>query len=143
MVTINPYLSFNGYCEEAFNLYKSVFGGEFSHVERYKDMPSEKPIPETEKQKILHIALPISKEVILMGSDTSEVMGQISKRGNNFSLSVSTESEEETARIFNALAKDGTITMKLGKTFWGAFYGMLIDKFGIQWMVSYELGQKG
>ncbi len=139
MTTVNPYLSFNGNCEAAFNFYKSVFGGEFMYVGRYKDMPSsEHPIPASEKEKIMHISLPISKETMLFGADMSESMGGKITAGDNISLSVNTESEADAKRIFNALAAGGKITMPQEKTFWGSLFGMLIDKFGINWMVSFE-----
>ena len=145
MTTLNPYLTFNGNCEEAFNFYKSVFGGEFPYLGRFKDMPPQEgcgEIPESEMEKIMHVSLPISKECILMGSDSSEAFGQATVVGNNFSLAVNTDSNEETERIFNALAEGGQITMPLDKTFWGAYFGMLVDKFGVQWMVNNETEQK-
>ncbi len=140
MRSINPYLHFNGNAEEAFKFYKSVFGGEFTTFQRFKDVPSEVPSQESESDKIMHVALPISKESILMGSD---VPGSIPAVvfGNNFSISVQPSSEEETTKIFNALAAGGTVTMPLEKAFWGAYFGMCIDKFGINWMVNYELNQ--
>lgn len=141
MATINPYLTFNGNCEEAFNFYKSVFGGEFPYVGRFKDMPADPnhpPMPASEAEKIMHISLPISKETILMGSDSSEAYGKATVMGNNFSLSVNTDSEGEAKKIFDALSSGGKVTMPLEKTFWGALFGMLTDKFGIQWMVSFD-----
>lgn len=142
MATINPYLTFNGNCEEAFNFYKSVFGGDFPYVGKFKDMPSEHPVPESEKEKIMHISLPISKETILMGSDCSEAFGKVTQIGDNFSISINTETEEEANKIFNALSAAGKVTMPLNKTFWGAFFGMLTDKFGINWMVNYDYNKK-
>lgn len=141
MTTINPYLTFKGTCEEAFNLYKSVFGGEFPHVARFKDMPEnpECPVPESGMEKIMHISLPISKETVLMGSDTMEGFGPPIEAGNNFAISVNTDSVEEVDRIFNALAESGKVHMPLDKTFWGAYFGMLTDKFGIHWMVDCAL----
>ncbi len=139
MTTINCYLNFEGTCEAAFNFYKSVFGGEFMYVGRYKDMPSpEHPIPDAWKDKIMHMSLPISKEVVLMGSDMSEELGYKLTVGDNISLSVSTDKEDEAKRIFNGLAEGGTITMPLEKTFWAPLFGMLTDKFGINWLVSFE-----
>ena len=145
MASINPYLTFNGNCEEAFNFYKSVFGGEFPYVGRFKDMPDDPnhpPMPPSEAEKIMHISLPISKETILMGSDSSQAFGQATVMGNNFSISVNTESEEEARKLFNALASGGKVTMPLEKTFWGALFGMLTDKFGIQWMVNFDQSQE-
>lgn len=141
MTTINPYLTFNGNCLEAFNFYKSVFGGEFNYVGRFKDMPDnpQYPVPEEDKEKIMHISLPISKETILMGSDTSESFGKLSTPGSNFSLSVNSESVEVVTRIFNELSIKGTVKMPLNKTFWGAYFGMFTDQYGIHWMVNCEL----
>ena len=138
MASISPYLTFNGNCEDAFNFYKSVFGGNFPYVGKFKDMPSEQPIPESEKEKIMHISLPISKETTLMGSDSSEAFGHANIVGNNFSISINAESEEEAKKIFAGLSAGGKVTMPLEKTFWGALFGMFTDKFNIQWMVNYD-----
>lgn len=140
MASVNIYLTFNGNCEEAFNFYKSVFGGEFAFVGRFKDMPADPnhpPIPDSEKNKLMHISLPVSKETVLMGSDSSEAFGKVTV-GTNFSISVNTSSEEEARKIFNGLAAGGKVTMPLDKTFWAPLFGMLTDKFGIQWMMSLE-----
>ncbi len=144
MATVNVYLSFNGTCEAAFNFYKSVFGGEFNYMGRFKDMPSsDQPIPDSEKDKIMHVGLPISKETMLMGCDMSEtMMGQKLVAGNNFSICITTYSEEESHRIFNALSAGGTVTMPLEKTFWSPLFGMLTDKFGISWLVDGDLKQE-
>ena len=141
MTTINPYLTFNGTCEEAFNFYKSVFGGEFPYVGKFKDMPEnpEYPVLESEKDKIMHISLPISTETVLMGSDSSEAFGHATVQGNNFSISINTDSVEEVTRIYNELSAGGIIKQPLNKTFWGAYFGMFTDKFGIHWMVNCEL----
>jgi PhnB protein len=141
MTTINPYLTFNGNCEEAFKFYQSVFGGAFPFMGRFKDMPDNPdfPIPEAEKEKIMHVSLPISKETTLMGSDSSEAFGHVTAMGNNFSISINTDSQEEATRLFNELSAGGKINMPLNKTFWGAYFGMFTDKFGIHWMVNYEL----
>ncbi len=141
MATINPYLTFDGNCEEAFNFYKSIFGGEFPYIGRYKDMPSEHPIPDSEKEKIMHVSLPISKETILMGSDSSGSFGHNTVAGNNFSLSVNTDTEEEAKSVFEKLSAGGKVTMPLEKTFWNALFGMFTDKFGINWMVNYDYNQ--
>ena len=145
MTTINPYLTFNGTCEDAFNFYKSVFGGEFAYIGRFKDMPempNYPPVSENEKEKIMHISLPISKETVLMGSDSSEAFGDAAVSGNNFSLSINCKTKEEVDRIFNGLSVDGTVKMPLDNTFWGAYFGMFTDKFGIHWMVSCELEEQ-
>lgn len=144
MTTINPYLTFNGTCEEAFNFYRTVFGGEFTFSGRFKDMPEnpDYPISEAEKEKIMHISLPISNETILMGSDTSEDFGKSLIEGNNYSISINTDSMEEVTRIFNELSSEGKIKMPLDKTFWGSYFGMFTDKFGIHWMVSCDLKEQ-
>ncbi len=141
MTSINIYLNFNGNCEEAFNFYKSVFGGEFVYIGRFSEMPpmDGKGVPESDKNKIMHVSLPISKETILMGSDSLEGFGPPFVIGNNFSISINTDSVGEADRLFAALAVDGHITMPLNKTFWGAYYGMLVDKYGINWMMNVEL----
>jgi PhnB protein len=141
MTTINPYLTFNGNCEEAFNFYKSVFRGEFPYIGKFKDMPPnpDYPVADSDKEKIMHVSLPISKETTLMGSDSSESFGHAKVMGNNFSISVNSDSVEEIERIYNALSAGGIIKMPLNKTFWGAYFGMLTDKFGIHWMVNCEL----
>ncbi len=144
MSVVNPYLTFNGTCEEAFNFYKSVFGGDFTYIGRYKDMPADpnQPIPTSEQNKIMHISLPISKETSLFGADMSEMFGQKLTFGDNITLSINTESEDEAKRIFNGLSAGGKITMPLEKTFWNALFGMFVDKFGMLWMVNYDYGQK-
>ncbi len=141
MTTINPYLTFNGTCEAAFNFYKSVFGGDFTFVGKFKDMPPnpDYPVSEADHEKIMHISFPISKETILMGSDSSEAFGKASVEGNNFSISINSDSVEEITRIYNALSEGGHIKMPLAKTFWESYFGMFIDKFGMHWMVNYEL----
>lgn len=140
MATINPYLNFNGNAEEAFNFYKSVFGGEFAMVMRFKDVPPEHKMSESEAEKIMHIALPIAQD-ILMGSDVPEVYGKVNS-GTSFSISISASSEEEANKFFNGLSAGGQATMPMAKTFWGSYFGMLTDKFGVQWMVSYDYNQK-
>ncbi|HSD14438.1 MAG TPA: VOC family protein [Flavobacterium sp.] len=141
MTQVNPYITFNGTCEEAFNFYKSVFGGDFPYSGKYKDMPSEYPIAESEKEKIMHISLPIGNTV-LMGSDAAAGFGDNFKEGNNISISINAESEAEATRIFNGLSAGGKVGMPLNKTFWGAYFGMFTDKFGINWMVNYDYEQK-
>jgi PhnB protein len=139
-VSINPYLTFGGNCEEAFTFYKSVFGGKFTFMGRFKEMPpmDDKPMPASEGEKIMHVALPISKETILMGSDSSEAFGHSTIVGNNFSISVNATSQKEADKLYNGLSADGIKTMPMSKTFWGSYFGMLTDKFGIQWMLSFD-----
>jgi len=138
MAAINPYLTFNGNCEEAFNFYKSVFGGEFPYLGRYKEMPpiDGKTVPASEGEKIMHVSLPISKETILMGSDSSDAFGHATVMGNNFSISVSTDNNAEADKLFKGLSAGGKQVMPMNQTFWGSYFGMLTDKFGINWMVS-------
>ncbi len=140
MTSVNVYLTFNGNCEEAFNFYKSVFGGEFQYVGRFKDMPADagKPIPPEEGNRIMHISLPISKETTLMGSDTGGEWASGFSQGNNFSISINTDSKESADHLFNGLSSGGKVTMPPAKTFWGDYFGMWTDKFGINWMVSYN-----
>ena len=144
MATINPYLTFNGNCEEAFTFYKSVFGGDFPYIGRFKEMPPMEgmTVPESEGEKIMHVSLPISKETILMGSDSSEAFGTATVAGNNFSISITADSEAEADKLFNAISAGGKITMPMGKTFWESYFGMCIDKFGINWMMSYDYNKK-
>ena len=139
MATTNTYLNFNGNCESAFNFYKSVFGGEFTYIGRFGEMPEteEYKVPEADKGKIMHVSLPIGAS-ILMGSDCGGDWAPTFVLGNNFSVSVSADSKEEADQIFNALAVDGKITMPLANTFWGDYFGMLTDQFGINWMMSYN-----
>ncbi len=138
MASVNPYLTFNGNCETVFNFYRSVFGGEFTFIGRFKDMPSEQPMSEEQGNRIMDVSLPIGSDTILFGSDTSAAFGQTITMGTNISLSIHANSEEEASKLFSGLSAGGTITMPLDKTFWGAFFGMFTDKFGIQWMVNYD-----
>jgi PhnB protein len=138
MATINPYLNFPGTAEEAFNRYKSVLGGEFLALQRYKDMPEGSKVSAEDAEKIMHIALPIGNGNILMGTDALESMGQKLTTGNNFYLSLDVNSEGEADQVFNALSDGGQAIMPMQKAFWGSYFGMLTDKFGVQWMVSYE-----
>jgi len=146
MATINPYLDFNGNTEVAFNFYKSIFGGEFTAVMRWKDMPGsegceEIKLAENELEKIMHISLPIGNGSVLMASDALESMGQKRIAGNNFSISINAESKEETENLFNGLSEGGTVTMPLADAFWGSYFGMCTDKFGVQWLFSYDYNQ--
>ena len=140
MATINAYLTFDGTCEEAFNFYKSVFGGDFPMVGKFGDMPPQEgmpPISDEVKNRILHMSLPISAETVLMGSDTMPGIHD-HQVGNNISLSINTDSREESDRVFNGLSAGGKVSMPLADTFWGAYFGMWTDKFGINWMVNYD-----
>ena len=140
MTTINIYLTFTGNCEEAFNFYRSVFGGEFSGISRFSEMPpsEEMQIAPEDADKIMHVSLPISEETVLMGSDTAGEWGPPITQGNNFSISISTDSTEKADNFFNHLSDGGQVTMPLEQTFWGDYFGMVTDKFGINWMVGYN-----
>ena len=138
MATINPYIHFNGNAEEAFTFYKSVFGGEFSRVVRFKEMPGL-PVSEKEANKIMHIALPIGKNSVLMGSDTPEFMGKHNENENRSKISISAESKTEADKLFNGLSAGGKVEMPMADSLWGSYFGMLRDKYGIEWMVDFKL----
>jgi PhnB protein len=143
MATINPYLTFNGNAAEAMNFYKSVFGGDFmGGISLFKDMPDSENLSAADGEKVMHVSLPIGKDCHLMASDTIEGMGPPFTPGNNFSIAIQVENEEESRRLFNGLSAGGQVTMPLDKTFWAELFGMFTDKFGIQWMVSYDLSQQ-
>lgn len=143
MALINPYLNYNGNAEEAFNFYKSVFGGEFANISRFKDLSNpEFPVSEKEANKIMHIALPIGKNV-LMANDVPESMGRVNENENRSKISISAESREEADKLFNGLSEGGNIEMPIGDSPWGSYFGMFRDKFGIEWMVDYDPKYKG
>ena len=141
MAAINPYLNFNGNTEEAFTFYKSVFGGEFITLQRYSEIPDGDKMTPSEQEKIMHVALPIGSGTILMGTDTPESMGKV-HFGTNFSLTIDADSEIHADQVFAKLSEGGQVTMPLDKAFWGAYFGMLTDKFGVQWMVNYSYTQQ-
>ena len=138
MASVSTYLNFSRNTEEAFHFYKSVFGGEFATLQRFKDTPEAPKLPANEQDKIMHVALPIGKGQVLMGTDTLESMKQKLTVGNNFYLSLSADSEKEADTLFGKLSTGGKIEMPMQKTFWNSYFGMLKDKFGVQWMVSYD-----
>lgn len=138
MATINPYINFNGNAEEAFNFYKSVFGGEFERVARFKDLESpESPVAPHEADKIMHIALPIGGNV-LMGNDVPERMGRTNEHENRSKISINVESKEEADRLFNGLSEGGSVEFPMGDSPWGSYFGMFRDKYGIEWMVDFS-----
>ncbi|MDI5896825.1 VOC family protein [Flavobacterium sp. LB2P84] len=144
MAAINPYLVFNGNCEEAFLFYKSVFGGEFPYIGKFKDMPPAEGNPalsEADGNKIMHVSLPIGDGSVLMGSDSNSASGEVTF-GQNISISINTKSKEEADKLFNGLSAGGTVTMPMSQTFWGAYFGMFADKFGISWMVNFDENEK-
>ena len=138
MAAINPYINFNGNAEEAFTFYKSVFGGEFVKVIRFKELASpEMPISEKEENKIMHIALPIGK-CMLMGNDVPEFMGRTNENENRSKIAITAESKEEADKLFNGLSAGGQIEMPIGDSPWGSYFGMFRDKYGIEWMVDFD-----
>jgi len=143
MASINPYIHFNGNAEEAFTFYKSVFGGEFTAIARFKDLSSPgHPISEKEANKIMHIALPIGKSSVLMGSDTPEFMGRHNENENRSKISITTESKEEANKLFSGLSAGGKVEMPIGDSPWGSYFGMFRDKYGIEWMVDFSKPKK-
>jgi PhnB protein len=138
MALINPHINFNGNAEEAFSFYKSVFGGEFAKIIRFKDLASpEFPVAENEANKIMHIALPIGKNT-LIGNDVPEKMGRVNENENRSKISVSAESREEADKIFNGLSAGGSVEMPIADSPWGPYFGMFRDKFGIEWMIEFD-----
>lgn len=143
MPRLNIYLNFAGNTEEAFNFYRSVFGGEFSALVRFKDMPMEGvTISNADEDKLMHIALPLGKDDLLMASDSLESLGHKVAQGNNFYLSVRADSKAEADRIFFALSAGGKVEMAMADQPWGDYYGSFKDKFGVQWMVNYAYKKK-
>ena len=141
MITLNPYLNFPGTTEEAFNFYKSVIGGEITMVMRFSDMPDDKT-PENEKHKICHMSLQLPGGTMLMATDTLESLGQKTIAGNNFYLSVGVDSKADADRIFGALSEGGKVEMPMADMFWGDYFGITADKFGTQWMISFNTAQQ-
>ena len=138
---LSIYLNFNGNCREAFDFYRTVFGGEFAVLETFRNMPpGEMPMQEEELDKVMHVSYPIGSSV-LMGSDVPSGFGPPHVPGNNFSVSVSPESREEANRIFGALSEGGNVTMELQDMFWGSYFGSCTDRFGINWQVNCEQAQ--
>ena len=138
MAQINPHINFNGNAEEAFTFYKSVFGGEFAIIMRFKDISSpEFPVAENDANKIMHIALPIGKN-LLMANDVPESMGRTNENENRSKISISAESKEEADKLFNGLSVGGQIEAPIGDSPWGSYFGMFRDKYGIEWMVDFD-----
>jgi PhnB protein len=135
MKAANITIMFNGQTEAAFNFYRSVFGGEFVNFQRMKEIPNAPPMSAEEGEKVLYTSLPVGNS-ILMGMDIPQSMSP-ANMGNNFMVTLDTSSEEETTKVFHALSENGSVMMPLGHQFWGAFFGMVTDPFGIQWMLSY------
>ena len=143
MALINPHINFNGNAEEAFTFYKSVFGGEFAKIMRFKDMSSpEHPVSENDANKIMHIALPIGKN-ILMANDVPESMGRVNENDNRSKISISAESREEADKLFSGLSAGGKVEVPMADSSWGTYFGMFRDKYGIEWMVDFDPKYKG
>jgi len=144
MAAVNPYLTFHGQCEEAFKFYESAFGIKVPFWSRFGDMPPQEgmpPLADEYKNQIMHVSLPISAETVIMGSDSLPEMGEY-KNGNDFSVAIKAESKDEAKNLFEKLSEGGKVTMELQDTFWGAYFGMWEDKFGIQWMINYDDPEK-
>ena len=139
MKAINPWINFNGNAEEAFTFYKSVFGGEFGKIVRFRDLSSaEFPVPENEANKIMRIALPIGKNNVLVANDVPEFMGRVSENENRSKIYVVTESRAEADKIFNGLSAGGDVEGPIGDSPWGTYAGMFRDKYGIEWIVEFN-----
>ena len=144
MRTINPWINFNGNAEEAFTFYKSVFGGEFTKIVRFKELSSEEfPIAEDDANKIMYIGLPIGKNNVLIANDVPEFMGKVNEQENRSKIAVSAESREEADKIFNGLSAGGDIEGPIGDSPWGTYAGMFRDKYGIEWIVEFDPNYNG
>ncbi|MEX0662643.1 MAG: VOC family protein [Balneolaceae bacterium] len=143
MPTINPYLNFQGNTEEAFNFYQSIFGGDFiGGISRFKDTPEGDQLPKPEQNKVMHIGLPFGNSNMIMATDALESMNQKVNQGNNVYLCISADSRQQADKFFNGLSVSGEIEMEMQDMFWGDYFGMLTDKFGIKWMVSFDKNQE-
>ncbi|WP_428225103.1 VOC family protein [Flavobacterium sp.] len=143
MATVTPYLIFNGQCEAAFNLYKKAFGGEFLTFSKFSDMPNDgttPPLSDADANRVMHVCLPIGETTVLMGSDSNTQSGDV-QFGNNISISINAKSKDEADTLYTNLSEEGQITMPLQDTFWGAYFGMFIDKLGVNWMINYDYPQ--
>ncbi|MCL2290536.1 MAG: VOC family protein [Bacteroidetes bacterium] len=141
MAKVNVYLTFNGNCEAAFNFYKSIFGGEFCYIGKWSDMPPQEgmpPLSEENRQRVMHVGLPISEETILLGCDNMKEHESYTTFGNNFSILLSANSKEEADKFFALLSEGGNVVMPMQEQFWGDYFGMCADKFGINWMVDFD-----
>ncbi len=142
MAEVHVYLNFDGTTESAFKFYKSVFGGEFHMLQRYKESPGMPPMSPADGEKLIHVDLPITKNLVLHGSDSVDGMGPKLVVGNNVSLMLQAASKEEADRYFKLLSAGGKIGMPLADAFWGDYYGAFTDKFGVEWMIDYEYPKK-
>lgn len=139
MKTLNPWINFNGNAEEAFAFYKSVFGGEFEKITRFKDMASaEFPVSEKEENKIMRITLYIGNGTQLIGNDVPEFMGRVNENENRSKILINTESKEEADKLFTGLSAGGNVEGSMGDSPWGTYAGMFRDKYGIEWLIEYS-----
>ena len=139
MATLNPWINFNGNAEEAFTFYKSVFGGEFTKIVRFKDIASDQfPVSELEENKIMYIALPIGVNTVLIANDVPEVLGRVNEHENRSKILVRTESKEEAERLFSGLSAEGAVEGPMGDSPWGSYAGMFRDKYGIEWLIEFS-----
>lgn len=144
MALINPHINFNGNAEEAFTFYRSVFGGEFASIVRFKDIAGPgMQIAEKEEHKIMHIALPIGKSNVLMGNDVPDFLGKVNEQENRSKIAISAESKEEADHLFNGLSAGGAVEVPMADSLWGSYFGMFRDKYGIEWMVDFDPKYKG
>ena len=141
MLNINAYLHFMGKTEEAMNFYKSILGGEFTIFGRFQDVPGAENMSPEDQKKIMHISLTTKNGTVIMATDSLESMGQQVNFGNNVHLCIQAESETEVDKLFAGLSAGGKVEMPVNKTFWGAYFGMCQDKFGVQWMINYTYNQ--
>ncbi|MDE0534180.1 MAG: VOC family protein [Albidovulum sp.] len=137
-MTLSTYLFFDGDCREAFEFYRSVFGGEFQFIQTFGDGPPDMKVPESEKDRIMHVSLPVGSAV-LMGSDTSSSFGSPPVVGDNFAISMIGESKVQCDELFAKLSEGGKVKMPMQEMFWGDYFGNCTDRFGVNWMLSYEL----
>ncbi len=137
MKAFHPYLNFPGTTEHAFQFYRSVFGGEFANLQRFGDLPNADQTPAEDRNKILHISLPLPNGTVLMATDACDSLGHKLQVGNNFYINIDADDETEVTKLFTALSAGGKIEMTPQKTFWGAFFAMCTDRFGVQWMMNY------
>jgi len=142
MIEVSPFIQFDGKCEAAFTFYKSVFGGDFEFLYRYKDIPAETPLPESDKEKIMHISLPLMKSINLLGTDILNTTTTTQKTVNRITIGIRTNNEEETIRLFNALAEGGKVIQHLQKEFFADLFGSVTDKFGINWSFNCNIGRE-
>lgn len=144
MKAINPWINFNGNAEEAFNFYKSVFGGEFAKIVRFRDLSNaEFPMAENDADKIMYIALPIGKNNVLVANDIPDFMGRVNENENRSKIFVNTESHDEADRIFNGLSAGGEVEGPIGESPWDTYAGMFRDKYGIEWIVEFDQNDNG